>query len=923
MQTNPLILCEPNNFDHGYAITAACTEAWESSSETPLAFAQKRDQDPFQVEIDTVGGETPTPSLQRPSIHRPHQGTADGEHCRSMAMQNLHENMQLNTSVLWRLWDFMAFVLRPIFSSSSETTQVAALSTMELCQRLDRAGMGRTILGRATSQQLTMDEVPTTSNIVEKEILTESKQKRCRPAQRCKGKRQSHDSRAREDRTPSLACQCNGPALAAIHELHCCDNAATSAAELRGQTAEDDNGSTEETQRHTATRATEYGQRGCNQRGSTGNQTTPCSSCGPWTSTQGTTAGTTSKVPPAQCLAWVPQSSSHSVARLQCPIHGAGKANERESQCSHGSLRSSKGKRGKSQIHCGDRNKGRCNGSQRRGTRQRSGRFNSRSHQRGAHQPADQLGSPTILSRANGGGRAESAQKTSPRFRPRGSCKAIRIAWYCCGVWLGRVNKEMVSIALWPLSHAADVPSFIPKWTHTVLQEPSFVSEWQAKDVAFHLAWEVGILPPQSSPVVADCPISDITKPAQPHPVLRREGINVMRSNSCPNDCSHSKKAVTFSEVLCIRIGEDTSNAFHDFETHANALQSNWKPWKLHTLTTADRAGSYEYQDAHKSSMLHQLHSKHPSPNLVQVNSVPLRASVQTEVLYDVSQEVGQSFDSNPLQPEASFDVSLQVPQVANEICHNSQLRGCCTKPPKSEAGARAHTEDVIQNPVESKLSSVALSPTGDDCTGRFAKSTHSQLTSFSDFAVAAQHSPFLSVLEQIWTSLQAFVPQPIFQNNAVKLSHMQTVDHVSTTNQWSFTRSFHVNTFKADVDSSRIFSYDRCLPPSIHARREHESPIAHLAGQPSDDEDIEDEAMDTHDQPILPAFVNYLTNRLERLGLDPHDNDFDLAIRTWYIDHRPSNSPPMDCSKNPTVGRTAKGMGGSDPISLDRPTQQ
>ena len=124
VQSNPLILCEPNNFDHDYAITAACTEAWASSSEAPLAFAQKRAQDPFSGATGTVGGQAPTSPFQRPGIHQPHQSRTNGEQCWTMEMQDLHENMQLNTSILWRMWDFLAPMLRSIFSASSSTDQV-------------------------------------------------------------------------------------------------------------------------------------------------------------------------------------------------------------------------------------------------------------------------------------------------------------------------------------------------------------------------------------------------------------------------------------------------------------------------------------------------------------------------------------------------------------------------------------------------------------------------------------------------------------------------------------------------------------------------------------------------------------------------------------------------------------------------------
>ena len=154
VQSNPLILCESNNFDHDYAITAACTEAWASSSEAPLAFAQKRDQDPFSRATGTVGGQAPTSPFQRPGIHQPHQSRTNGEQCWTMEMQDLHENMQLNTSVLWSVWDFLTPMLRSIFSTSSSTVQVTALSPVDLRQRLDRAGLGRSILGCVSSQRL-------------------------------------------------------------------------------------------------------------------------------------------------------------------------------------------------------------------------------------------------------------------------------------------------------------------------------------------------------------------------------------------------------------------------------------------------------------------------------------------------------------------------------------------------------------------------------------------------------------------------------------------------------------------------------------------------------------------------------------------------------------------------------------------------
>ena len=70
--------------------------------------------------------------------------------------------------------------------------------------------------------------------------------------------------------------------------------------------------------------------------------------------------------------------------------------------------------------------------------------------------------------------------------------------------------------------------------------------------------------------------------------------------------------------------------------------------------------------------------------------------------------------------------------------------------------------------------------------------------------------------------------------------------------------------------------------------RRDHESPITWVPGAPGpaeeDDEMQEDPQRFDHNVP--PAFVNDLSHRLARLGFDPDDADFEVPVRTWYLDH-------------------------------------
>ena len=76
--------------------------------------------------------------------------------------------------------------------------------------------------------------------------------------------------------------------------------------------------------------------------------------------------------------------------------------------------------------------------------------------------------------------------------------------------------------------------------------------------------------------------------------------------------------------------------------------------------------------------------------------------------------------------------------------------------------------------------------------------------------------------------------------------------------------------------------------PHVVVCRREHESPIAEFADQlPANPqpEDI-DPAEQPGNVPVPPAFVADLSNRFIRLGFDIHSGDFDVLLRTWYIDH-------------------------------------
>ena len=73
---------------------------------------------------------------------------------------------------------------------------------------------------------------------------------------------------------------------------------------------------------------------------------------------------------------------------------------------------------------------------------------------------------------------------------------------------------------------------------------------------------------------------------------------------------------------------------------------------------------------------------------------------------------------------------------------------------------------------------------------------------------------------------------------------------------------------------------------PCLTCRLEHESPIdeftASLPEQPPNDAANNPNP----NQPIIPAFVDDLSTRLARMGYDIFNPDFDIPVRTWYLDH-------------------------------------
>ena len=131
--------------------------------------------------------------------------------------------------------------------------------------------------------------------------------------------------------------------------------------------------------------------------------------------------------------------------------------------------------------------------------------------------------------------------------------------------------------------------------------------------------------------------------------------------------------------------------------------------------------------------------------------------------------------------------------------------------------------------------------------------------------------------------------------------------DQAPQTNQW-FVMMFHfdlktqrlkacgpkhfVSSSCPQVHTNRLVCHASgdsvAVPRFVRCRREHESPIPWNHQQPpSDDEHEDGDEGFPHEDPLAnPAFLQTLIARFSRFGLDVHSGDFEIPLRTWYLDH-------------------------------------
>ena len=405
-----------------------------------------------------------------------------------MEMCNLHENMWQNTSILRGVWKILAPLCRPDIWWSGCSKE----GTMDIHSRLARrVRLGRSLLEARRRGTAALAEVSQASPDTTQAIQSSSIQKgstNCFCSQR---QRQGKQFGSSIGTTDFVWCQCSRLSMAQHTGPSAITYDSCSCSLGRGQANEEHHGPASKAQRGIAARSPGTCQR-CSDEGRSGrDQTAPLCCSSSWTCQARFATGAIGSLPPTCSMAGVFDSSCDSMEGLQRPVCRAGEAAHRS--CAEGSrgLSAGKGCACQNSISGRGRVKRRWHERRRCGKRGQGSQYQCcRQNQGGDQQFTYQSGSPPIISRPNGRGRAKDSQKAQIGIQTNRRLPIL----LTCSSWflIGRVNMSVNDIAHRPSDDASHRHPMLLKWSHSILNEPDFLSEWQAQDNAFHLAWQFG-----------------------------------------------------------------------------------------------------------------------------------------------------------------------------------------------------------------------------------------------------------------------------------------------------------------------------------------------------------------------------------------------------------------------------------------------
>ena len=404
------------------------------------------------------------------------------------------------------------------------------------------------------------------------------------------------------------------------------------------------------------------------------------------------------------------------------------------------------------------------------------------------------------------------------------------------------------------------------KWLHSITCEPDFKDEWTAQDQAFHLAFQ--LLPVGSAQSMhANYSRPFVAKSRRPAPAGR---------------------SVSFAEELDLLIGLDEDLSFIQITIPMKSLAMQEKPWSMSTSIGSPYGskalGKFcsAVNDANHFPCLNVV-GRHPS--FVPSHQEPDRCSpnVASDHVHDV-----QPF--TPVQP--GTESSCQQFPFNRSHLHECDLRA------RSPNGAQTHA----------KVSDVAQTPHADH--QHSLSSCSNALPSDRVPALSDEHESkdSLTAVTQIVGNDRGFMEKnslgttqpdgPVYDITPNSAQPARpTCDATATSHSRVLQVSPTARTY-AKINHGGIGLEPRHKPsytlqikhevPHHECRLDHESPIAEFtASLPADAQQIgEAPPGQNPNQPAQPAFADELSAKFMRMGYDVFDRDFDVPVRTWYIDH-------------------------------------
>ena len=496
---------------------------------------------------------------------------------------------------------------------------------------------------------------------------------------------------------------------------------------------------------------------------------------------------------------------------------------------------------------------------------------------------------PARPSPASGARRATSAQApshSSANRTNRNTGHQLLHSFYRAGV--------NTASCIAPVANSIRHGGIVAKWLHSIVQAQDFVSEWFAIESAKTLSIEVHGLEALDS--WKFCPHDSSS-----------------RSTDVLHCRSHRGKQVRFCDTIQMLIGLDTSMHFASIEVHEESLQMVDKPWKLcetdessNICVNSTNYNDLDFRHSESATGCSFLECQSDFLHVVspRENKVPLGTTIKTRHALDFVQKASE----HPYRP--AFNQQLQtlrqISSVSDKIpAHDDHAW--------NESSRSASPTNLVYSIIPQQISSKRSNNLAPPCTAQvertksiccFNTCISSQVNSSRDFSLAEVDSKSVSSMVR---SFQDFC-KTLFVDVSC---HIHEPEYIMTTNVLSESQKIYRGIPNGVCLSAVCRNHDQhhksvpfdrwqlsvkirpiqlSSPPHLSWRLEHQSPLDGLVdNQAPDDHDEEGDQPDEdfHFQPgTWPAWVVSLEHTLRHAGIDTLDNNFDLSVRTWYVNH-------------------------------------